>query len=119
MKTILVVDEHPMLLKALCFKLQKAGFDTLAAVDGKQAIEFYDEVKPDLVLTDLLIPYVTGMELIAHIREKKQQRTPIIVLSKVAVDDTILEVFNLGADDYVTKPFRPNEIIARTRRLLA
>ncbi len=119
MKTILVVDEQPMLLKALCFKLQKAGFDTLAAVDGEQAIEFYDEIKPDLVLTDLLIPYVTGLELIAHIREKKQQSTPIIVLSKIAIDATILEVFNLGANDYVTKPFRPNEIVARTKRLLS
>jgi two-component system, OmpR family, response regulator VicR len=115
---ILVADDQPMILKTLHHKLEKAGFDISAAIDGKQAMVFFDTEHPDLVILDLLLPYATGFEVLNYIREKCGSRVPVFLLSTVGLENTIVEAFALGADDYITKPFRPSEIVARVRRKL-
>jgi len=115
---ILIADSHPIISKMLCLKLRKAGYNAQIAPDGVQAMKLFNNKQPDLVITDLLLPFVSGSELIVHIREKLSSQVPIIVLSNIKLENTIVEVFNLGADDYITKPFMPDEIVARTKRLL-
>ena len=115
---ILVAEDQPMLLKTIAYKLQKSGYETVGAIDGMQAKEFYDLEKPDLVIADIMMPFVSGFELIQYIREKCESCTPIIILSGVSQEDRILEAFELGADDFMTKPFIPSELVARAKRLL-
>jgi len=116
---ILVADDQPLILKAISTKLQKAGYDIIGAVDGLQAIQLFDEEHPDLVLTDIYMPFATGLEFIRHIREERNSQIPVLVLSRTGIEDTVLESFALGANDYVTKPFIPGELAARIKRLLS
>ncbi|MEN9610178.1 MAG: hypothetical protein RLZZ628_992 [Bacteroidota bacterium] len=113
---ILVIDDQPMILKTLHHRLEKAGFDIAAAIDGKQAMSLFDAEKPDLVIVDLLLPFAGGFEVLNFIREQRQSQVPVIVLSTIGLEKTIVEAFALGADDYITKPFRPSEIVARVKR---
>ncbi len=115
---ILIAEDQPMVLKTIAYKLQKSGFETIGAIDGMQAKDFFDLEKPDLVIADIMMPFVSGFELIQYIREKCESIIPIIILSGVGQEHKILEAFELGADDFITKPFIPSEMIARTKRLL-
>ena len=115
---ILVAEDQPMLLKTIAYKLQKSGYETIGAIDGMQAKEFYDLEKPDLVIADIMMPFVSGFELIQYIREQCEACTPIIILSGVGQENKILEAFELGADDFMCKPFIPAELVARAKRLL-
>jgi DNA-binding response OmpR family regulator len=113
---ILVIDDQPMILKTLHHRLEKAGFDIAAAIDGKQAMSLFDSEKPDLVIVDLLLPFAGGFEILNFIREQRKSQVPVMVLSTIGLEKTIVEAFTLGADDYITKPFRPSEIVARVKR---
>jgi DNA-binding response OmpR family regulator len=115
---ILIADDQPMVLQTIKLKLQKAGYDVFAVSDGRQAIEQYDTIHPDLIITDILMPYVSGMELMSHVRSNEQQHTPIIILSTIGFEGVIVDAFKLGADDYIIKPFKLNEVVARTERLV-
>lgn len=113
---ILVAEDQPLILQSVIYKLQKAGHDVTGVVDGQQAKDFFIEEKPDLVLTDILMPFVTGPELIHFIRTSGGTEVPIIVLSQLGMEKDILKCFDLGADDYITKPFIPAELVARINR---
>jgi DNA-binding response OmpR family regulator len=113
---ILIAEDEPMILKTLCLYLNRAGFETITAPDGKTAIEMFDTECPDLVVTDLLMPYADGMELISHIRNEKGEKTPIVVVSTVGLENSVISALKLGADDYIVKPLRLNEVVARVNR---
>ena len=114
---ILIVEDNPMLLKALSNTFQKAGFQFLSAIDGLQAKEIFDSQQPDMVVSDLMLPFVTGLELIEYIRDTEEQYTKIVALSSMKTEDTINLAFDLGVDDYIIKPYIASELVARTRRL--
>ncbi len=114
---ILVVEDQPLVLKSLCYTLKKQGYDYIAAVDGMQAREFYLKERPELVIADLLLPFVTGQELIEYIRSIEDNYTKIIVLSSMYMPDTIEHLFELGIDDFIRKPFMPMELLHRIQRL--
>lgn len=114
---ILVVEDQPLVLKALCYTLEKQGYDYVAAIDGMQGREIYLQEKPDVVIADLLLPFVTGQELIEYIRSIEDNYTKIIVLSSMYMPDTIEHLFELGIDDFIRKPFMPMELIHRIQRL--
>ncbi len=117
---ILVCDDDPMILKTIEFRLGKEGYEVIPFPDGRQALDYLDaNNQVDLVITDLLLPFINGLGVITHIRKDLGLKTPIIVLSKVGAEDTVMDAFNFGADDYITKPFSPNELSIRTKRLLA
>ena len=99
--------------------MKKAGYEVIAAIDGQQAMELFESEKPDLVITDLYMPFSTGFEVISHIREKCSSQVPIMVLSGVGLEKTIVDIFDLGASDFVQKPFRINEVVSRTKRLIS
>ena len=117
MKKILVADDQPMILSAISRHLVKAGYEVIKAEDGLMAINIFDHELPDAVVTDLLMPQASGLDVISHVRTKDQS-TPILVLSTVGNDSVIVEAFKNGADDYVRKPFLPKELLSRIKNLV-
>ena len=116
---ILVCEDDIMTLKALEHKLQHDGYDIITAHDGKQAIEcLKNDNKIDMVLTDLHMPLISGLELISFVRNDMKSNIPIVMLTRVGLEDVVLHAFELGADDYITKPFSPDELSLRIKRLL-
>ena len=115
---ILVCEDDPMMIKAIEHKLQREGYTVEVANDGREAAEKIKSHEYDLIITDLLMPFSGGLELINMTRNELKNTTPIIVLSKVGSEETIIEAFKLGADDYLTKPFSPNELSIRVKRFL-
>jgi len=110
---ILVVDDEPVILRALRTNLSAHGFQVETAENGADALERYARVKPDLVVLDLGLPGASGMEVISRVREHAD--TPIIVLSVRDAERDKVAALELGADDYVTKPFAADELLARIR----
>ncbi len=113
MKRILVVDDEKPISDIINFNLKNEGFEVLTSFDGEDAIETFNEEQPDLVILDLMLPKVDGLEVCRQIR--KESAVPIIMLT--AKDSEIDKVLGLelGADDYVTKPFSNRELIARVK----
>jgi two-component system response regulator VicR len=112
-KTILVVDDEKPIADILQFNLKKEGYEVHCAYDGNQAVEMVEEIKPDLILLDIMLPQLDGMEVCREVRKKYEM--PIIMLT--AKDSEIDKVLGLelGADDYITKPFSTRELIARVK----
>ncbi|MBA4304070.1 MAG: response regulator [Sphingobacteriaceae bacterium] len=115
---ILVVEDERMMLKVIEFRLKKDGFDVLIAEDGKAGIEAIKNWHPDVIITDIMMPYISGLELIAYTRNDLQLKVPIIVLSAVGLEKTVVEAFGLGADDFITKPFSAEELSIRVKKNL-
>lgn len=115
---ILVCDDDVIMVKAIEHKLKSDGYEIDIAIDGIQASEKISQNEYDLIMTDLLMPFFGGLELVNKVRNEMNLKVPIIVLTRVGNEDTIIEAFKLGADDYVTKPFSPNELSIRVKRLL-
>jgi DNA-binding response OmpR family regulator len=113
---ILIAEDDDLMLKTLEFRLKRDGHEVILARDGREALEKVDEFKPDLVITDIMMPYLSGLEIIGSIRQKYPKKIPIIILSGMGQEDVVLEAFQLGADDYITKPFSPNELSLRIKR---
>jgi len=113
---ILVVDDEPQITRVLKTTLSSHGYGVRTASDGDDAMLAMKDWAPDLVITDLRMPNLGGLELCRHIRAKS--RIPIIVLSVKGEERTKVEALDAGADDYVTKPFGVNELLARVRAAL-
>lgn len=112
-KKILVVDDEKPITDIIKFNLNKEGFDVVTAFDGEEALAKFKSENPDLILLDLMLPKIDGLEVSRQIR--KSSNTPIIIIS--AKDDEIDKIIGLelGADDYVTKPFSNRELVARVK----
>ena len=93
--------------------------EKLAEIGAKDAANLLMNEDFSLVITDLLMPYMTGLELITLLRHKLNKQTPVIVLSRIGLENTVLKAFELGADDYVVKPFSPNELMIRAKKLVS
>ena len=113
---ILVVDDEPQLTRVLRTGLKSHGYDVRAAAAGLAGFEAFNDWHPDLVITDLAMPNVDGLELCRRLRAISQ--VPIIVLSAKGEEKTKVEALDLGADDFVTKPFGIDELLARVRASL-
>src|SRR5467141_4098549 len=110
---ILVVDDEPQIARVLKTTLSAQGYSIRTASDGDDALQVMKSWTPDLVITDLRMPNMDGVELCRHLRSKSA--IPIIVLSVRNEERTKVEALDAGADDYVTKPFSVNELLARVR----
>jgi len=110
---VLVVDDDPAVRRGLVAELQVAGYETIEAADGREGLSRFEAETPDLVLTDLAMPHSDGYELIAAVR--RRARTPIVVLSVRGGESDKVRALDLGADDYVSKPFSVQELLARVR----
>jgi len=106
-----------MIVKSLQFKLNRDGYEVVTAEDGREAMKILTEQSFDLILTDLMLPFITGNQLIKYVKENLPG-IPIIVLSTSKQENIIMDAFNLGVDDFITKPFNPNELSLRVKRFL-
>lgn len=114
--TILVVDDDPAISEMLSIILESEGFNIVAVMDGAEAVSTAERVQPDLILLDLMLPGMNGIDICRTIRQTSS--VPIVMLT--AKTDTVDVVLGLesGADDYVNKPFKPKELVARIRARL-
>lgn len=115
-KRIMVVDDDPKILKALDQALRKEGYEVLRAADGEEALQIAREEDPDLIVLDIMLPKLDGFEVCAKIRALNN--VPILILSARGEEMDKVVGFNVGADDYLTKPFRLSELVLRVRAIL-
>ncbi|HOB28684.1 MAG TPA: response regulator transcription factor [Bacillota bacterium] len=115
-KTVLLVDDEKTLVKALKFNLEKEGFQVEEAFDGEEALEKAFNLNPDIIILDLMLPGLDGFEVCREIRKKEE--IPIIMLTARGEDIDKVLGLELGADDYMTKPFNPRELVARIKAIL-
>jgi len=113
---ILIVDDEPTIIKFLRSNLEANGFEIIAAIDGAEALQTVEMELPDLVILDIMMPKMDGFEVCRQLREWSQ--VPIIMLSAQDDEGDEIRCLNLGADDYITKPFSARELIARVRAVL-
>jgi len=113
---ILVAEDELIMLKTIELRLKKDGHEITTCSDGREAIKKIEEINPDLIITDIMMPFASGLEIIEEVKRKSGKRIKIIVLSAMGQENVVLEAFQLGADDYITKPFSPNELSMRVRR---
>ena len=113
---ILIVEDDREIVENLCILLTEEGFSVCAAVNRKAALEILEEKSADLILLDLMLPDGSGYSLCSVI--KKERDIPVIMLTAMDDEASVVTGFDLGADDYVTKPFRPMELVSRIRNVL-
>ena len=116
--SILVVDDEPTIGEVVCRYLQRAGYETHVALDGVEAVEMAAAQAPDLVVLDLMLPRVDGLEAMRRIRALGGRRTAIILLTARGEEADRIVGLRLGADDYIVKPFSPAELVARVDAVL-
>ncbi|AZV63249.1 response regulator transcription factor [Peribacillus frigoritolerans] len=116
-KKILVVDDEQSIVTLLQYNLEQSGYTVITALDGEQGLEAAVDIRPDLVVLDLMLPKMDGLEVCKQLR---QQKINIPILMLTAKDDEFDKVLGLelGADDYLTKPFSPREVVARIKAIL-
>lgn len=117
-KKVLVADDESLVLKTLKFRLEKEGLEVITAVDGREALEKFHQERPDLVITDLMMPFYNGIEVVQAITESDYP-CPVIVLSAVGQERTVIDAFKAGASDFISKPFSPDEINIRLKKFVA
>lgn len=116
-KKVLIVDDEQSIRTLLDYNLKQAGYETIMASDGKEAIEMAEAKKPDLILLDLMLPQISGIEVCKMLRSQ-HINIPIIMLTAKSEElDKVLGL-EIGADDYMTKPFSPREVVARVKAVL-
>jgi DNA-binding response OmpR family regulator len=112
----LIVDDDLVLADVVSFTLRRAGFEVMLAHDGKTALDRFQKESPGIVILDLELPQISGLEVCRAIRT--QSNTPIIMLTVRDTDEDVVKGLELGADDYITKPFSPAQLVARAQAVL-
>jgi DNA-binding response OmpR family regulator len=112
---ILIVEDDPNLLETLKYNLKKESYDVATAIDGEQALEIARREKPDLILLDIMLPKISGFEVCRILRN--EMTSPIVMLTAKADETDKIVGLEIGADDYITKPFSMRELIARVRAM--
>jgi len=119
-KKILIVDDEQELVKLITFHMTIAGYDVLCAKNGIEALESAETEKPALIILDIMLPRLDGWEVCRRLRNNAlTMQIPIIMLSALSEVNDKLKGFDLGIDDYMTKPFSPRELVVRVKRVLA
>ncbi len=116
MKKILIVDDEENIRDLVDLYMRKAGFRTVQAKNGREALEKFDTEKPSLVILDLMLPYIDGETVAQKLRKKSN--VPIVMLTAKADETDRVQGLEIGADDYVVKPFSPRELVARVKNIL-
>lgn len=113
MVKVLLVDDDTDLLDVTAYAMRREGFNVIVATDGEQAVRRFQQDHPDVVVLDVNMPWLSGLEVCQKIRQSRS--TPVILLTAVNQEEQILQGFQAGADDYVTKPFSPRQLAMRIR----
>ena len=115
---ILIAEDDAFMAAAIEQKLKSDGHQVILTRDGREALQLVEMQQPDLIITDILMPFISGLELIGIIKSSLHRKIPIIVLSGMDQEATVLEAFELGDDDFLTKPFNAVELSMRVKRTL-
>jgi DNA-binding response OmpR family regulator len=116
---ILVCDDDDAIVSIVRFKLTRENLgEVIKATDGREALKLIREQDFDLIITDIHMPFHSGLEIVAFTRKELKKDTPIIVLSAEGLEETVLQAFDMGANDFITKPFSPPELAIRVKRLI-
>lgn len=113
---VLLAEDDELILRTIEYKLKKEGFQVILTRNGLEAIEIIKGGGIDLIISDIMMPFASGIEILAEVKQLSEP-IPIIMLSSMAQEEIVLEAFDLGASDYIIKPFSPNELIIRINRL--
>jgi DNA-binding response OmpR family regulator len=116
--TVLVVDDEPTIVEIVARYLERAGFETYQAMDGPEALRLAELHRPDLVVLDLMLPGLDGIEVMRRLQERPGRRTAVILLTARGEESDRLIGLRRGADDYVVKPFSPAELVARVEAVM-
>ena len=114
---ILIAEDDELILRTIEHKLLKEGYDVILSRNGKEAIEYIKNSEADLIITDIMMPFVSGIEILSALKIM-DKKIPVIMLSSMGQEEVILTAFDLGASDFIVKPFSPNELMLRVKRLI-
>lgn len=118
-QTILVAEDQQHVRSLVEYKLTNSGFNVVTVEDGKAALQKAEEIIPDLILLDVMMPLMTGFEVLSALKKnEKTKNIPILMVTAQSKEEEVLKGLELGADDYITKPFSPNELAARVKTTL-
>ncbi|SEO44610.1 response regulator transcription factor [Aquisalimonas asiatica] len=116
---ILAIEDDPDITYLIRFMLERQGYDVDMRADGRAGLDALSGPVPDLILSDIMLPYVDGLELVRRFRAHPDwENVPIVMLTARSGENDIVRAFDGGADDYIVKPFKPDELLARLKRLL-
>jgi two-component system, OmpR family, response regulator VicR len=114
---ILVVEDEVLLLKTLEFKLKKEGYEVFVSKNGLDAISDINTHQPDFVVTDIMMPVLNGLEVVSYVRNEWNSKIPVIVLSSAKHENIVIQAMDLGASDFISKPFSPDELVNKIKNL--
>ena len=115
---VLLAEDEPLILMTLESYFLKEGYEVISTCNGREALRKIEEVNPDIIITDVMMPFYSGLEIISKIKNGPGKRSIVIVLSAMGQEAAVKEAFELGVDDYVTKPFSLVELSLRVNRLI-
>jgi DNA-binding response OmpR family regulator len=118
-KRLLLAEDDELLASLLNYRLEKSGYQVSLSNNGKEVKDHLAKEMPDLIISDIMMPYFSGLELIDFVRNELKSKTPIIIISSAGNEENVLNAFNLGANDFISKPVSPAELIVRVERELA
>ncbi|WP_320110683.1 response regulator transcription factor [Draconibacterium orientale] len=119
MKRILVAEDNRLILETVAHSLSREGYEIIKAEDGKDCLAKLESNEVDLLIPDLYMPNLNGLEVISKLNETGKKQIPVMVLSAAGAEESVMKAFDLGADDYMVKPFSLIELTIRVKRLLA
>lgn len=114
----MLAEDDVMLASLLKFRLEKAGYRVDLAADGRQVKELVDRQMPDIIVSDIMMPYFSGIELVDYLRNELGSQVPVIIISTAGSESNVLSAFEMGADDFISKPVSPSELLVRLSKLL-
>ncbi|WP_019669810.1 response regulator transcription factor [Eudoraea adriatica] len=117
-KNLLLAEDDELLASLLDYRLQKGGYNVHLANDGREVKEYLKTATPDIIVSDIMMPYFSGIELIDYVRNELNSKIPIIIISSAGNEENVLSAFELGANDFISKPVSPSELLVRVRREL-
>lgn len=117
-KRLLLAEDDELLSSLLNFRLEKGGYEVQISRDGREVKQHLLEYNPDLIISDIMMPYFSGIELIDYVRKELNLSTPIVIISSAGNEENVLNAFELGANDFISKPVSPSELIVRIEREL-
>lgn len=117
-KKLLLAEDDELLAALLDFRLKKEGYEVQLSKDGREVKEHLQNQMPDVIVSDIMMPYFSGMELIDYVRNVLKSTIPIIIISSAGNEENVISAFDLGANDFISKPISPSELIVRLNRIL-
>ncbi len=118
-KKIVLAEDEPQIARLVEFKLKKEGYQVVSKGNGEEALAAIKAEKPDLILLDVMMPVMDGYEVLRRVKEDENLKNiPVVMLTAKAQERDVVKGIDLGADDYITKPFHPAELLARVKRIL-